>query len=294
MASGTGEPSTGSDSPSTSDQADSTGDRDGVETTSGDEPPGTDSSGEPPCVPGDEAVFFDGFESGDLSHTEGGVAWTASTSTQVSDAIVHTGDHALRFRFGPGALDEDAFAEQRFTLGVERPELHAQYWLYLPDGSEPGHVAYEIREPEGPDNNKFFRVWHDEYSGPFKWGASLRGSDDGVARLFGETRRGCDIGVGAISGGESWVLPADILGRWVLVRWHVRGDDGSGNGLLRIWLDGRLVIDDHDLTIEGAPCGDNVFLHGYLLGWANSGFDAETFAYIDDVAFSEQPFDTCE
>lgn len=79
----------------------------------------------------------------------------------------------------------------------------------------------------------------------------------------------------------------DIRGRWILVEWRVHGDDGTGNGLLQIWFDSELVIDEQEIAVDGAPCGTNTFLNGYLMGWANSGFDEETFVYIDDVAFSD-------
>ncbi len=34
----------------------------------------------------------------------------------------------------------------------------------------------------------------------------------------------------------------------------------------------------------------NFFRNGYLMGWANTGFDATTFVYIDDFTISTGGF----
>jgi len=43
------------------------------------------------------------------------------------------------------------------------------------------------------------------------------------------------------------------------------------------------MVDDLDNHSE---LGFNYFEDGYLLGWANSGFNEETVMYIDNVVFS--------
>ena len=282
-------PTGGSDSDSASPSASSQGDADTTGADSGSaDGPDASSGGSPGCTA--DVWFEDDFESGEFDHTQDGIAWTDTAWVGVESVIARSGGNAVRFRYQPSPVTDDGVnAELRFNLGEDRPEVYARYYVYLPDGSEPDHNAYNVRSKrEGGTNNKFFRLWHEEYSGPLKWGASVGASDDGLARLFPETRAwGCNIGVGQLIDGSSWTLPQDIRGRWILVEWRVHGDDGTGNGLLQIWFDSELVIDEQEIAVDGAPCGTNTFLNGYLMGWANSGFDEETFVYIDDVAFSD-------
>ena len=57
--------------------------------------------------------------------------------------------------------------------------------------------------------------------------------------------------------------------------------------MLQWWVNDKLVVDAHNLSWEGAPCGASTFLrNGYLMGWANSGFTDNTDVFIDDVVFS--------
>lgn len=238
---------------------------------------------------GPEPLFFDDFESGDLSHSDNGIGWTNQNAgdgdeVAISSDIVHSGSHALRFHFAGGADGDDAFAEQRFTLGEARAEIYVSFYAYFPDGDEPGENRYVHRDSTGPDNNKLLRVWAPDYDG-FKWGASFRPEAEG-SRIFGETRVGsCGEGVGGLPS-TSWPMTAGELGRWLHLELHVRGDDGSGNGAYALWVDGTSQISATDIQIPGAPCSPNHFIAGYLMGWANSGFDQDTNVYIDDVAFA--------
>ncbi|RZO64910.1 MAG: hypothetical protein EVA89_03350 [Sandaracinaceae bacterium] len=243
-----------------------------------------------PARPGRNLLFFDDFESADRSHSENGVAWRGASAGGGGDAVDVTGEraasgaHALRFTFGGGGPEDDAFAEQRFTLGELREELWIGFRIYFPDGSEPGENRYVHRDlPSGPENNKLLRLWAPTYDG-FKWGASMWPSPTGQSYVGGITRGSCVAGPGPIRGTDGFAMTDAHLGRWMLWEIHVRGDDGSGNGVFELWVDGALIASHTDIAIDGAPCAPNAFIDGYLLGWANSGFDVDTHVYIDDVA----------
>lgn len=253
---------------------------------------GSDAGSDPsyPERSGRELIFFDDFESGDRSHSENGVAWTSTNTggpdeVSVTDARAASGSHSLRFHFGgDSSLSDDAFAEQRFTLGELRADLWVGFRIYLPDGSEPGENRYVHRDAAGSDNNKLLRLWAPTYDG-FKWGASFWPSADGLSTLVGDRSASCGAGIGPF-GGSEWTLTDADLGRWMLWEIHIHGDDGSGNATYELWVDGVLVAADTS-AIGGAPCAPNAFIDGYLMGWSNSGFDRDTRVYIDDVAFWE-------
>ena len=96
-------------------------------------------------------LFADGFESGDLSHTENGVEWCCN-SVRVSDERARSGRYSLRFAFGPDAPGEDSWAEQRVALGRPMTEVWVSYALYVPPN-------YAHRS-DSPSNNKFFALYH--------------------------------------------------------------------------------------------------------------------------------------
>lgn len=230
--------------------------------------------------------FFDDFESCDLSHREGGASWGASRSggpdsVAVTRARARSGSCALQFTFGGGPSGDDAWAEQRFELGSPRTDFHVAFYIYFPNGTEPGENRY-VHRSESPQNNKLLRVWADRYDG-FKWGASMWSNSVGSA-VSGETARSCSASIGQATPGY-WFMTESDLGRWVHVELHVRGDDGSGNGRFELFVDGIPHV-QHTLAVGGAPCAPNHFLRGYLLGWANSGFARTTNVYVDDVVFS--------
>ncbi|MBR9846816.1 MAG: hypothetical protein GYB35_12245 [Algicola sp.] len=64
--------------------------------------------------------------------------------------------------------------------------------------------------------------------------------------------------------------------------------NGQGNGAVRVWKNGSLILNisnahnyyDGDSSDAGGS-GDG-WNAGYILGWANSGFDDDTTIFIDD------------
>jgi hypothetical protein len=56
-----------------------------------------------------------------------------------------------------------------------------------------------------------------------------------------------------------------------------------------LWVDGQKVAGKNNINFRNdSDNNPGYFDTGYLLGWANSGFDENTVIYIDDVVFSDE------
>ena len=96
------------------------------------------------------------------------------------------------------------------------------------------------------------------------------------------------------SGGPSPFVDDRTRGRWMHFQFHARLGTGPEalDGLMEIWVDGvKTTAVDRKTGQPGLDLfnskGMNYFNQGYLLGWANSGFDEDTYIFIDDVRFYE-------
>ena len=249
-------------------------------------------------------IFSDGFESGDLSHTQGNANWNDKTRTDVTNVISHSGKYSLRFTY-PGNPDPtaDSWAEQRYDLGAYYPEVWIQFYIYYPDGTEGVGPKY-IRRTNVTGNDKFIRLWGNVPrtshfnsivgGGASTWnGANLDGAEIGLENFCtynGKVTDGMGInehGYFPFIGKSSVGSPADNRGRWIKIKYHRKVASVANNdGVEEMWVDD--VLKKSVTNLCGYP-GDgytNAFSAGYLLGWSNTGFDKETYIYIDDVAFS--------
>lgn len=245
-------------------------------------------------------IFEDDFETGDLSHIDGesGANWLASNfgsgdSVSVSSENKHNGNHSLKFLFGGNAnLADDAWAEQRFDLGGSVNDLYARYYIYFPENYSHRSVS--------PSNNKLIRVWSEDanYSGDdIKMGASFNSNN--VSLLYPEANAvyeggmvldysGAQENISSVNGLGTWTLTNDDLGRWICFEWHFSSDSGLNDGIFEFWVDGVKQFGSENMSFRNAPPSPNYFKTGYLMGWANSGFNEDTFIFIDDVVFSDQ------
>lgn len=248
--------------------------------------------------------FSDGFENtsaGDAPNykdPESGATWTGSAWTEVVDSTLsnvtpHSGSKMLRFRWA-----ENANSEQRFDLGSQQTgDVYIRYYVYYPDGTEPGENKYVHRDGPSSDNNKVMRLWGGDYIDEIKVGARSWPVDGYVERIQ-FTAEVSTWKVNGCSGSQgeayidkvpipSWYRQDSTLGRWMCFEFHYKRDTGSGDGVFEFWVDGDKKIGATNFSTIGAPCNPGYFKGGYLMGWSNSGFDEDTNVYFDDVVFSD-------
>ena len=77
------------------------------------------------------------------------------------------------------------------------------------------------------------------------------------------------------------ITPA-LLGQWVRIRIHFKTATAANNdGVAQFWINDSLVLDVPDLANYPYPSGaGNTYTDGYLLGAANSGFQAGQKMFI--------------
>lgn len=238
----------------------------------------------------DDVLFSDDFESGSRSSP----VWAnSSPNVTVSTDNPRNGSYSLKFHYNAKPDGEDATAIQHFDLGGEYTEVWIEYDFYLPDN-------FYHREQSGPENNKFFRLWDGSATtgdSDVLAGASFSRSRDGTS---GESRmyvqwRGYDdpvyTGQDRDQGSQEdpfFLISSDNpngiqRGSWAQIRWHIRlsSSDGVDDGVIRLYVNGQKVAYRENIDYHGAP-GNSFFSYGYLMGWANSGYDEDMDFYIDN------------
>jgi hypothetical protein len=238
-----------------------------------------------------QILFQDDFETGNLSNTQNGFVWTPTTNPAIVD---FQGSKVARFRFVASPAGQDAWSEMRFTLGNYYRDVWLQYDLYVPTG-------YVQRAPGG--DKSFVHLWTDSYSavngvggGFTSWSEtspyldrvlSFNQYEPQNVHVYDETRN------------RPQAIDNSMIGRWTQITINVRAGSGASDGVARIWKDGVLAFDMsaanhpswYDMTRFLYVAGrNNQFNNGYIFGWSNSGYDIETYLYIDNFKFSTTPF----
>lgn len=270
-----------------------------------------------PLTSSAEVLFFDGFESGDMSTTNSdGFTWGANNRTSVvtmdptsgqgtclgneigaraiwnngaicnpsypiySDWTAKTGRNSLRFRYAAG----EEWAEQQFTLGGEYPELWMAFWLRVP-----------VNFYKSGGNFKLWRIWMGDYANEgTKVGSEFRNAPpeypDGSANVY--------LKAGTESGDTAHYAPfitvPDDRGRWMHIVVYVKPNTevDSANGIIRQW---RRWADESEYTLMNESVDRNIqpsngdiqgFNIGYLMGWANGAYAETTEFLLDDFTLS--------
>jgi hypothetical protein len=231
-------------------------------------------------------LFTDGFESGDLSHTENGVAYAYGTNTSVSTENKLEGDYALRFRYKAAADGKDSFSEQRLRY-PQTNELWIKFDIYIP-------TNYVHRTQNGASNNKFLAIYRNDYRDPgFQVNWSLNPNGTGGSDLsLHRYRNGAEQEAISPSGGIGKdFLSADDLGKWINIIAHVKtpSNESANDGVMQMWKNGVLVCDENELNNYGGQ-NENYMDELYLLGWSNSGFAEDTIFFIDNIVIDNKPF----
>lgn len=239
-------------------------------------------------------VFQDDFESGDLSRREGRYRWGESRGgpgehPEITDEIAHSGQRSLKFTFvGNRDPRDDAWSEQRFVMGDSLKELYLEWYQYFPTGYD-GHGAKWVhRRAMGPTNNKFLALWDEDYDRFAVWmGFETEGPrpDPMLVTKFG-TRGGRAVGNWGAAQWSPSITDA-YRGRWIRFRVHVKmASIMNRDGVFELWADDRQVVANHTLPLFPRGGMQNYIRKGYLMGWANTGFDETTHTFIDDFSIS--------
>lgn len=263
-----------------------------------------------PEAPGGSALFTDDFESGDFSHVENNIRWNGTANVSVQTTQPNTGSRSARFRFGPDDVGSGAesSAELRGLIGTTSASGYDEIWigyaLYLPAN----YVHDEAARPNqthGYNNKGFFYVWDggdDGYGapqvgmGPNLWPDNNFGGDaisEFSFYVWGNNSRG-DYHYWRDIHPTQVLAPAfrtGDLGTWMNIVCRYKYATAANNdGIAQIWKQAGqsgpweqlLNIQNGDWYSATQP-GFDCF---YLLGYANSGFTAQTDLYIDRVRFA--------
>lgn len=233
-----------------------------------------------------EYLFTDDFEKGNLTHTENGVIYKSSTSTEVSSKMKKKGTYSLKFLFKGAISGEDSFSEQRISY-PNTEELWIKYDLYIPNN-------YYHRKETGPSNNKFLAIYKNKYTNPgFQVNWSLSPNNTGGSNLsLHRYRNGSEQSTIAPTEkiGDDFITTNDH-GKWVKITARVKTPSNStaADGVMQMWKNGVLVCNETQLNMFGGD-SENYMNELYLLGWSNSGFLENTLFYIDDLSLNFSSF----
>jgi hypothetical protein len=253
-------------------------------------------------------AFQDGFEAGAHAPTSNGYGWKG-TGTGMSRDVARSGAYSMKFTYA-GNPDPcaDAWSEQRFELGENLREVWLEYYVYLPSGSDGRGPKFVHRAPrctrdKDPDgvvnNNKFFALWDLNYGNVntmFLLEYRRRNDHSSyVYNMWGGRGTAYVQQHNGTEGAGEWngFLTDEMRGRWVQVRIHARLSDSkeASNGLVEVWFDGVRRINETGIALMSTDPAGNFFRNGYLMGWANSGFDQATSMYVDDFKiFRSKPW----
>lgn len=229
-------------------------------------------------------IFEDSFTSLDLSKTMSGAKWDGRAYVDAVEASSVVDKGVAQFYFqGSSDINEDSFSELRFDLGALYPEVWLQFYLYIPPN-------YVHRDAPGPDNNKILRLWGRDYNDVEKVGLSVWRGQDGSSQVIADWN--VDGGGIGPKGDVAELIGRSDLGSWIKIRVHVvAAKSDSAPGSIRVWKNDDLIINNYQ-TVDSFYAGEaHGYRYGYLLGWANSGFNETTRLYVDGVIFATSKAD---
>lgn len=239
-------------------------------------------------------IFQDDFESCGRTKTQNGFTWLSGTRTTVNTANPKNGSCALELAYQASPSGSDSFAEQRFYLGANYPDIWVKYDLFIP-------ANYCHRTQSSSTNNKgFVDMWEGQYTANVGVAMNPNFWADGTCQstnsMFVSAPRSTDPFFN--KGGhhyskeflDRYSIRTSDRGKWMEVITHYKYATAAKNdGMVQIWLTPQgesqrqiLNMTQGNWYVAGARGFDN----GYLLGWANSGFTEQTKFYIDNIVFS--------
>lgn len=255
----------------------------------------TTNNGGGTTTPSGSMFFSDDFDNGQRNSANGFV-WAGTptqTEPRISNERAFSGTHSMRFQYNATPFGGQAWSEERFDMGRYLSELAFEYMLYVPANFK--HRDAPLNS--AGTNNKFFSLWRDQYGGDKgSWEISVgwvRTNDLESYALFHSTR--------SI---HNWIAPFDQRdkfigsntpmkpGQWNRIRFYVkastyRGTLPTGDGIMKMWINNTLFFSTttgNFNNFDPSLVGTTLRL-GYLMGYANSGFDETTVFFIDAIKF---------
>lgn len=235
-----------------------------------------------------ELLFEDNF-SGSITHSNQNFRWLGSAKVVIGQHEDRFGTRRPMMEFtyraldSSGSSDDKHWAEQRFELERGYPVIAFSFWLRVPDNY--------THSGSGNNNNKLFMFWMDGYSSAGDGstvGMEYRPSGGG-SYFYGKVSGGNGSLLGSDQGRAEFISTGD-RGRWMQLvgRITVESRSGANDGKLEVWRRWHGEGDfekTHNLTnqsIRVPSGGPNGIANGYLLGYANSGFQQQTTFWVDD------------
>ncbi len=227
------------------------------------------------------APFFQDSFAGGVKNPANGFSWDSGVPV-----VSFSGRNAMQFRYPGVALGSDGSAEQRFNMGRQLNELWLEYQLHIP--------ANFAHRSDPPDNNKFLSLWPENYSTTGETYVVTEFERDGVdtsyARILGLGDRFYADGT-LIRDGDavqnSNFISATRADQWHRIRVHYRIASGVGqtDGIYEGYINDELMWRSRTDWQFWSTGGLNYIQRGYFMGWANSGYTAQTDFHISDVKF---------
>lgn len=222
----------------------------------------------------------DGSVGGVTPSNSGASFWGSSNKCTIKDALGSNAapnvspPNSMRFRFPAGS---DAFAEQRFSLSGEKTEITIIFDMHIP--------ANYHHPSAGASNNKFLRIWRDSYDDNEKLGGSFHAENAGgvISKISVEYQESPTKGMGKKETAP-FILDSD-LDSWLAIKIYARAATDSSDGKYEIWKNGVRIL-NHNVK-NNHISGTQGWKQGYLLGWANSGFNEDVRIHMDNVKFFE-------
>jgi hypothetical protein len=248
-------------------------------------------------------LFYDDFETGDFTapNSGGGVntvgfSWHAPIGTSVISGAAKSGSYGLNGLYVGG--NENAWAEQRYNRTTPQQSCYMGYWMRVPANWTRGY------DPTNNNNNKYFgALWgveHDDYTNSNltrltanDWVGSPTSNGNLLLELRGQGNR-----YSYSNTYNDWITPAD-QGRWMHIMFYlgVSSAVDTPDAKIRLW---RRWEDEEAYTLLNSiddgysyntvDQGQNGWAGGYIGGWANQEYVADTnFSYDEIGIWSTDP-----
>ncbi len=266
----------------------------------------------PPAIPPEGVLFYDDFSSGGLGSSENGCSWwygspqdpypTPNAVVPVVNSVrPDVSANSLEFFFAGTStgLGEQSMAqcEQRFFIGGRPSELWIRYSIYIPEnyknrGYYGGGLNNKLMYLDGPPDSGWymgFETWpSNTTNGQEAWGAASAyithnkknenhvGHDHDLIQPFADSR-------------PPYVKTSQDLGMWHEFVFHVKiaSTTSAKDGAIEIWKNGKKIMEL--LNYDNGVSTNSYFASGYIQGWQNSGYDSDTYCYIDGFTLSLNP-----